>query len=271
MQVFSDPLLSLRPFIENPLNYYQAHYHEIILSFGFYHILYLSSPVISKALFKGNYTKLDFKERKNFDIHIVSMVQCLVSIGLILPLYGNAELNTNPVLGYLPYASMVSSLTMGYFIWDLYVCLRFFDLFGVPFLLHAVASLYVFSSTLRPFCQGWIAGFLSFEWSGPFMNLNWFINKLPAGTVPFWLQAVNGIALMVVFFGVRIVWGFYAIFKVSTQMWEVREYLPWWLPVSIILLNFSLDTLNVIWFTKMVKIAVKTFKGEKESDNKKKN
>ncbi|KAH3678908.1 hypothetical protein WICPIJ_008796 [Wickerhamomyces pijperi] len=266
MQVSSDPLLSLRPFIETPVNYYQAHYHEVILSFTFYHGLYLISPYISKLLFKDNYTKLSFKEKTNFDIHIVAMVQCLASIAMIIPLYGNVELAANPVLGYLPYASMVSSLTMGYFIWDLYVCLRFFDLFGFPFLLHAVASLYVFTTTLKPFCQGWVAAFLSFELTGPFMNLNWFINRLPAGSVPFWVQAANGLILIAMFFFVRIIWGLYAVYNAAWQMWEVRDYLPWWLPVSIIVLNASLNTLNIIWFRKMVSIALKAFSGDKKKE-----
>ncbi len=259
--VARDIFLQYRPFITEPKNYYEAHYHEILASALFYHVLYLSSPVISKALFGDNYRSLSRKGKKNFDIHIVSMVQCLISIAVIIPLYGNEYLAEDPIFHYLPYAGFVSAITIGYFIWDLYICLRYFKMFGVGFLIHAFASLFVFCQTLRPFCLAWVAGFLSFELSTPFVNVNWFVSKLPAGTVPFYIQAINGLLLMITFFIVRIIWGFYAIYKVSGQLYAVRDQLPLWLPLIIVGLNFGLDALNVYWFKKMVAIAAKKFSG----------
>ncbi|CAM9011319.1 unnamed protein product [Wickerhamomyces anomalus] len=217
--VARDIFLQYRPFITEPKNYYEAHYHEILASALFYHVLYLSSPVISKALFGDNYRSLSRKGKKNFDIHIVSMVQCLISIAVIIPLYGNEYLAEDPIFHYLPYAGFVSAITIGYFIWDF------------------------------------------FELSTPFVNVNWFVSKLPAGTVPFYIQAINGLLLMITFFIVRIIWGFYAIYKVSGQLYAVRDQLPLWLPLIIVGLNFGLDALNVYWFKKMVAIAAKKFSG----------
>ncbi|CCH46101.1 putative membrane protein [Wickerhamomyces ciferrii] len=267
--VSEDFFLQYRPFITDPKNYYEAHYHEIIGSAVFYQLLFTISPIISRSLFGENYNVLSKKGKKNFDIHIVSMVQCLISIGVIFPLYGNETLNKDPIFSYLPYAGFVSAITIGYFIWDLFICLRYFKMFGVGFLLHAFASLFVFSSTLRPFCLSWVAGFLSFELSTPFVNINWFISKLPNGTVPFQVQAINGLLLMITFFVVRIIWGFYAIFKVSIQFYQVWDKLPIWLPLSIVGLNFALDVLNVYWFKKMVSIAIKKFSAPPASTSKK--
>lgn len=266
--VAEDIFLKYRPFIAEPKNYYETHYHEILGSVVFYQVLYLMSPVISKALFGSNYTELSKKGKKNFDIHIVSMVQCLISIAVIIPLYGNEYLAEDPVFHYLPYAGFVSAITIGYFIWDLYICLAFFKMFGIGFLLHAFASLFVFCQTLRPFCLAWVAGFLGFELSTPFVNINWFISKLPAGTVPFYIQAINGLLLMITFFIVRIVWGFFAIYKVSGQLYAVKDQLPFWLIFSIVGLNFALDALNVYWFKKMIAIAVKKFSGPAQPQKK---
>lgn len=259
--VSEDILLQYRPFISEPKNYYEAHYHEIVGAAVFYQVLFLVSPVISRALFGENYNQLSKRGKKNFDIHIVSMVQCLISIAVIIPLYGNEHLAQDPVFHYLPYAGFVSSITIGYFIWDSYICLRYFKMFGIGFLLHAFASLFVFCQTLRPFCLAWVAGFLSFELSTPFVNVNWFISKLPAGTVPFYIQAINGLLLIITFFIVRIIWGFFAIYKVSGQLYQVLDQLPLWLPASVVLLNFALDSLNLYWFKKMVAIAAKKIGG----------
>lgn len=248
------------------INYYKEHFPQIIVATAFYHVLHFASPAISTFFFKENYTKLDKKGKANFDIHVVAMVQCLISIAAIIPLVGDEHLQQDAIRNYTPYAGFVSSITIGYFLWDLYVCLKYFDLFGVGFLIHALASLFVFVQTLRPFCLGWVASFLSFELSGPFVNTNWFINKLPAGTVPSWFQIANGLLLILVFFFVRIIWGFYAIYLVSIEFLAVDDY-PKYMLAMIVFLNFSLDTLNVYWFSKMIQIAVKTFKGkEKKKD-----
>jgi hypothetical protein len=237
-------------------NYYLEHLPQILGSAAAYQLLDWVSPALSTRLLRDKYTQLSTKDRRNFDIHVVALLQCLVSIVAIIPLAGDEYLAQDAIRNYTPYAGFVSSITIGYFLWDAQVCLRHFDLFGPGFLLHAVASLYVFLQTLRPFCLGWVASFLSFELSSPFVNINWFITKLPAGTVPAWFQLLNGLLLMVVFFFVRIIWGFYAIFSVSKDFWYVEDY-PKWVMVSVVFLNVSLDSLNVLWFKKMLRIAAK--------------
>ncbi|CDR42158.1 CYFA0S08e04258g1_1 [Cyberlindnera fabianii] len=268
-----DPFLEMNPFFKEPRNYYEAHAHEILGSIVFYQILYMSSPYISHALFGKHYEEQSKKSKANFDIHIVSMVQCLISILSIVPLIGDKHLNESSVLNYTPYAAFVSSITIGYFVWDLWVCLKYFKLFGVGFLLHAVAALFVFSSTLRPFCLGWVASFLSFELSTPFVNINWFVSRLPAGTVSPKFVAINGLLVIITFFIVRIVWGFYAIYLVVFDMWAVKDEVSWFLCIVIVGLNFALDALNLFWFQKMVAIAAKKIRGgkteTKKSDTKK--
>lgn len=260
-----DPFLEWRPFVTNPSSYYEAHYHEIIASIVFYQLLYVLSPLISRSTFGEHYDKLSKSSKLNFDIHVVSMVQCIISILVIIPLIGDEHLSANTVLHYTPYAAFVSSITIGYFVWDLFVCIRHFKLFGVGFLVHAIASLFVFCSTLRPFCLGWVASFLSFELSTPFVNVNWFANKLPTGAIPNWVIAVNGLLLIVVFFFVRIVWGFYAIYWVLCEFWKYRDQVPVVLCVIVVILNVGLDTLNVFWFQKMIQIAAKKFNSSSKS------
>lgn len=268
--VFNDVFLDLNPLYAGDSNLYKAHGHEIVASVVFYHIIMALCPWMATKLFGKNYTALSTKDRKNFDIHIVAFIQCLISIAAIAPLYQDKFLQENPILGYHPYAAFVSSITIGYFIWDLFVCLQYYSLFGMGFLVHAVAALFVFASTLRPFCLDWVCGFLAFELSSPFVNINWFLTKLPADFAPAWFTVVNGLTLIVVFFLVRIVWGFYAIYAVTLEFIKFKDQLPLWLVAIIIFLNFSLDLLNVMWFQKMIKIAVKKFNQSKQPVDKKK-
>ncbi|GMM33213.1 Tda4 protein [Saccharomycopsis crataegensis] len=249
---------------------FATHAHEVLYSFVFYNMLFLFCPVIGRVCFGSIYTCLvsssDPKQRKlklNFDIHIIAMIQAIISIGACIWLFCSTVLNDNQLLGYDYSHTFVSSITVGYFIWDLLVCLKYFDLFGFEFLLHAVASLFVFSTTFMPFFQYWVPRFLIFEASSPFVNINWFIANSKGAKG--WLSSttlnvVNGLLLMLSFFSVRIIWGFYAIYLVMCLLcnqWNDLTSIEQIVASIVVGLNFSLDVLNLFWFKKMVRIAKK--------------
>lgn len=49
------------------------------------------------------------------------------------------------IFGYTGAGGMIQGLAAGYFLWDLGVCIAFYDIFGFGLLLHAVAAFFVFS------------------------------------------------------------------------------------------------------------------------------
>lgn len=258
----SDFFLQFRPFPEVPSNPFEKHWHEIVGSAAFYQLINISAPWINSLIFGKHYTSITSKKLKtNFDIHVVSSVQCIISILLCIPMFSHRFITENPVFGQTDFGGFVASVTIGYFIWDLYVCLKYFQLFGAGFLVHAVSALYVFLTTLIPYMQPYVPVFLIFELSSPFVNINWYASRLPTGTIPEKVVVINGILLMVSFFLVRVVWGFYAAIKAFFICWEVRDQLPAFYIPTVYSLNITLDFLNLYWFTKMVQIAVKKAKG----------
>lgn len=266
--VILDPFDKLRPFPSDPKNIFQSHWHELVLSALFYYIVQsLSGPVCSFFL-GSRYTSLPRKTRIDFDVHITSMVQCAVSAVLMFYHFNNPHwqnrLNdpVNSLLGSTPFGSMVISVTAGYFVWDLLMCLKYFDLFGIGFLLHAIAAMYAFCCGFVPYCQPWAAAFLSFELSTPFVNMNWFASRMPEGTFSDKFVVINGLLLIVVFFVVRIVWGLYAVVQLAKDMTWSLDQVSIFAPATILAMNFALNTLNIFWFYKMVRIATKKVKGQ---------
>lgn len=260
-----DPFLRFWLF-RNSENLYLKHGHEIVGSFVFYQLVYAYfAPWFNRLVFRSQYTSIkDRKTKVNFDIHTVSSVQCLVTFYSIAPTL-LLPMGLNVVTYRDELASMASALAVGYFLWDLLICVRYFNLYGFEFLAHALSSLYVFTVSLRPFCQAWVGKFLLFEASTPFVNNNWFIAQLSKGSskpvVPMWVNAVNGVLLLVTFFSVRILWGFTAIGILIFQMWKVRSSLPLKQSAILCALNLILNTLNVFWFSKMLKLAKKMVNG----------
>lgn len=264
----NDWFIDYRPFPERPLNLFEEHWHEVAISLAFYGVIHILSPLLMPILVGKHYTTLPKKTRINFDVHVVSMVQCFISIALLVPMWNHPNWQNrmadpkSSVEGTTQYGALVAAFTVGYFVWDVLVCLIYFDLFGIGFLGHGIAALYVFSCCLIPYAQPWIPAFLLFELSTPFVNINWFASKLPSGAISTKVFLINGICLLVTFFTVRILWGFYAVTLVARDMYAVWNDNPKFLPVSILLLNIMLDVLNLFWFQKMIKIAMKKAKGD---------
>lgn len=259
-----DPFLQYRPFPAHTDSLVLRHWHEIVVSFVFYTVIQIASGPLARQYLGTKYTALPKKTRINFDIHVVSMVQCLISIALLLPMWNHSHWANrlddpaSSVLGYTPYGGLVAGVTVGYFLWDVVVCIKYFTLFGVGFLFHGCAALFVFSTCFVPYAMPWIPAFLLFELSTPFVNVNWFASRLPTGTFSNRTVVINGLMLLFTFFSVRIVWGFYAVTLVATDMFAVWSQAPIVLPITILLLNVNLDVLNCFWFYKMLVIAKKT-------------
>ncbi|KAG5370370.1 Topoisomerase I damage affected protein 4 [Yarrowia sp. C11] len=257
----------LQPYCEKiGFRYLAPHLHEIFLAFSFYQMLFLLSGLLSPQIWPKQIRALSPKNRIDFDIHVVSQFQALIVVPLAFFCFNDPILSANIITAYTPWTGFLGSLATGYFVWDLIICARYVNLFGVGFLLHAICALFVFVQGFRPYVMGMMGHFLMFEMSTPFVNMNWFVSRLPKGTFPSWFEAANGIALMTVFFGCRMIWGNYWSYVTITNMWkpEIRPLYPFWLPILNTTSNLTLVSLNFFWFSKMVRILIKKINGSKK-------
>lgn len=265
---FHDPLAFVKvpglaeavtPLLSDYLGYkvFPTHIEEIILATLFYHVIFVLSSKWSPILCP-EYKTLPWRTQLNFDIHVVSMVQCILILGLSFPMFNDPAL-TDHIYGYTPYGGFVSSMAVGYFVWDSIVCLWYVKYFGIGFAVHGIAAGFVFFQGMRPILIHYCPHFLLFEVSTPFLNVNWFVTHLPNTTVSFKLQLINGIFLLASFFFVRIIWGFYQAYNVALDLLFGRSFFerqhPLWVSVGIVAANLSLDFLNVFWFYKMQLLA----------------
>lgn len=259
----------MQPYCEKiGFRFLAPHVHEIVMAFAFYQSLFVLSGIISPIIWKKELRSLSAKNRIDFDIHVVSQFQAVIVVPLAFLCFNDPILSANIITSYTPWTGCLGALATGYFIWDLIICTRYVKLFGVGFLMHAMCALFVFVQGFRPYVMGMMGHFLMFEMSTPFVNLNWFVSRLPKGTFPAWFETVNGIVLMSVFFGCRLLWGNYWSYVTITSVWlpEIRAQYPKWLPVITTISNLTLIGLNFFWFSKMVRIVKKKFSGPKKLD-----
>ncbi|KAL4813245.1 TLC domain-containing protein [Aspergillus spinulosporus] len=187
------------------------HSHEVITAFiGYLFIHYVLSPWLSPKLFPRHYPKLNKRTKLNWDVHVVSLVQSsLINAVALWVLFADEERKSmtigERVFGYTGSCALINSLAVGYFIYDLIVSTLYVKMFGIGMLFHAVSALWVFSFGFRPFVNFYAPVFILYELSSPFLNIHWFLDKVNMTGSK--LQWYNGMALLVVFFCCRLIWG----------------------------------------------------------------
>ncbi|KAL3477904.1 TLC domain-containing protein [Aspergillus californicus] len=187
------------------------HSHEVGVVFVAYlFIHYVVSPWLSPKLFPDHYPKLNKRTKLNWDVHVVSLVQStFINIIALWVLFVDDErrsmTSAERVFGYTGSCALISSLAVGYFVYDLIVSTIYLKMFGIGMFFHAVCALWVFSFGYRPFLNYYAPVFILYELSSPFLNIHWFCDKInKTGSS---LQWYNGMALLVTFFCCRLIWG----------------------------------------------------------------
>lgn len=117
-----------------------------------------------------------------------------------------------------------------------------------------------------------------YELSTPLLNIHWFLDKV--GMTGSKVQIYNGVALIVTFFAVRLVYGAYMSVKIYSDVWnalhlecgsiafetkgEERDLwspstpladcpIPTWILVIYLGSHVTLNSLNVYWFAAMIR------------------
>ncbi|KAK9717123.1 hypothetical protein K7432_006442 [Basidiobolus ranarum] len=227
--------------------------------------VYLSS-VLSPLLFPKTYRSLSPIKQRSWDVHVVSMAHCIIICALAYPLRFEPELVADKLFGYNSHAGDVYGIACGYFLWDAIFHLRHLKQFGLGFAIHGIACFIVFLNAFRPFLMYYGSIFLMFELSTPFLNVNWFMDKL--GYTGSRLQLVNGVCLILTFFLARIVYGFWSSYEVFVGVKAVSAQVPLHLMVLYGVANIALNFLNVIWFIKMIQSIISRFTGNRKKSKK---
>ncbi|SCU98001.1 LADA_0H09890g1_1 [Lachancea dasiensis] len=203
-------------------------------------------------------------------LHFVSMIQSFVILYLSLAyLQTHGPTTTHPsalrrVFDHDVESEVICVFAIGYFVWDAVISVFYSSL---PFIMHGLISTVMFSIGLKPYIQFYAPAFLMFELSNPFLNFRWFgikffpqvseTNKTFTARALNCVQLLNNVVLILVFFGARIVWGWYQIFMLCSDFWQVRHDPRFLLleTATIVSGNLVLDVLNLVWFLKMLSVA----------------
>lgn len=258
------------------------HADQILVAAAVYQSLFsVVSPAISRLLVPDVYGKFDERTRTGWNVRVVAFVQaCFICVKALSVVFNDpSRRNTSAqrrLWEYSSQAGAVQAYAAGYFLWDIYVSIRYMHVSGPSALVHAICAFLVtmvgfvsssisyglenFANCLqRPFGNYYGVNFVLYELSTPFLNIHWMLDKF--GMTGSNLQLYNGLALMASFFGCRLVWGSYQTWLMTTDMlsaWRAGP-VPRILFPTYLFANTTLTCLNFYWFSKMVQALRKRF------------
>lgn len=254
--------------------------HTILYVFIYYQLNFLliariiAPPFIRyRKLIKDNNRKQFNKLAAQTGLHYVSFLQSLIILYLSLSflfdssrsgrdVYPTAE---SRIIGNNRDTEVICLFALGYFIWDSYISYLHSTL---PFVMHGIVSTITYSIGMLPFLQYYAPRYLMFELSNPNLNIRWFLNKYyPQDTNKLikYLRVGNSLLFITTFFIGRFILGYHALITTCFDFYAVRNH-PEYRPVCawlIVMGDMTLNVLNVVWFSSMLKIARKVIKGEK--------
>ena len=128
------------------------HAHELALAAALYAVVQrVVSPAVSRRLFPATYCTLAPRQRLNWDVHVVSLVQsCIVCVLAAMVFWCDRATRANMawparVWAYSGAGGLVQAVATGYFLWDLVVSAANVAVFGWGMVGHAVCALFVYA------------------------------------------------------------------------------------------------------------------------------
>ena len=242
----------------------------------FFSIEFLSS-IMSPRIFKV-VSLLDKIKRRDFNERIVSTVHAtlllfgstrvvynLKDFGYSLATYIfhmsiPADLHNGLIPTIYQLALLYMSLSVGYFIWDLTLCIRDFKRMGIAFTIHALFGVFSLGIPLLVSPHGpqgvphverlvyYGCCVFLFEYSTPFLNIRTFLYNKGLGSST--IYAINNAVFALMFMLSRIVYGIPLC--LSMALWTYHQHFPIYIRYIMISAPLASMTLNTLWFKSIV-------------------
>jgi hypothetical protein len=210
----------------------------------------IGRKIFPNAMLRG--IARDAKFNSKWSDHWGSQVHSTISTWLAIY---NLWINPSPCMlhdrlfGQSPQLAREVAFTIGYFFWDLVICIIDFKNYGPAFLIHAIICLSCFIMGLTPIMLGYAPVFLLYEASTIFLTGHWLLEK--TNTPPKILLA-NDLLLVITFFSVRLVWGGWQSMRILADLYWKSNEIP---KLAIVIIGAGIvcmSILNNFWFVKIV-------------------
>ena len=191
------------------------------------------------------YTRLSIGKQKEWNIKATVMLFSVYSVFFsCIALLTNEQVYHQDLYVNTPYTQFLMDSFAGHFLWDLFVCIFYFDVWGYAFVIHGLFCSMMYM-TLAYSHLGVAFGLrvIFYECSNVFMNTRVFMKDLKMFDSPLW-NVVN-IGFAISFISVRLLYGCYLTICIVCAVWYSN--VPVWFKYSVYINSVLSYGLNMYW------------------------
>lgn len=216
------------------------------LSLGIFTWLSRTSILIPK--------RLSMEDRIRWRHMTCSLLHSMAAFGMAFAYYVrgcNASCSLDRLYGQDCFNRDILTVSLGFFTWDLVICIIYRKLYGNAMLLHALVCLGALSKSLRSkSLMHYSTLVLLYEASTIPLDLYWFGKR--RGLPKALLTTLKGITA-VLFLVFRLVIGGKIVLQICSDLARHWGSIPWDLLVATLVTATLSTTLNWMWFCQMVR------------------
>lgn len=241
------------PFWPELQSLHWACYPIVIGSFLAFLAVYLLSPYVTRAIGFGSvYDALSADGKIEWSARVLSTVHALVcSQGAIRVILSFPD-PSDPLLT-TELSTFYTSVTYGYFLLDLALCVWHYRIFQAPFLIHGLVCSVAFAIMVTTgFLAYFACVFALWELSTPCVNVRGFMSD--AGLKSHWFYNVNALCLYLVFTVARLCVGIPAIVVCWSGLYAHYHRVGGFLLMYYQFAACVTTCLNLWWWGRMTKM-----------------
>ncbi|KAJ2778925.1 hypothetical protein H4R18_004317 [Coemansia javaensis] len=235
-----------------------GNYWRIVLASLVFHVaLFRATPMVSRAVVPRVFGRLGAAEQEAWCVSVTTMVHSVTDVAFVVAYFGEPAINADRMGGYSAGLEWWLAVAMGYYTWDLAVCLADYGKYGAMYLVHAGLGVAGLAILLSRQLQYFALPYLLPEASSVFLHVRALL-KL-AGLSHTLAYKANFVLFLVAYVCIRIGYEAHQSWLLVVEVWHGRTagaYRPF--AVFFAVLGVTLTVLNLIWFRQIINAAYHT-------------
>ncbi|KAJ2032674.1 hypothetical protein IWW57_000088 [Coemansia sp. S610] len=234
-------------------------YWKVMLVSLLVHVaVFWAAPIVTKLVMPRVYGQMSDSDKRSWSVCIVSLLHSVYDSAFIIAFFNDPSLNMDKMGGYNEQFEYLLATAMGYYIWDLSICLSDYSNYGIMYLIHGglgVFGLFVLTSRQLQF---YAIPYLLPELSSVFLNIRHLLKY--AGKANSLAYKVNFALFLAAFISIRVGFEAYHSYYLALNVYRGDTgdvFYPF--AVYFAILGITLTTLNLIWLRQILNAAYYTF------------
>ncbi|KAJ1924751.1 hypothetical protein GGI13_002051 [Coemansia sp. RSA 455] len=234
-----------------------AYWRVVIVSLLVHVTIFKAVPIVTKQLMPRVYEQMSNVDKRSWNICVVTLLHSVLDSAFIIAYINDPALNGDKMRGYNEQFEYLLATALGYYVWDLSICLSDYSNYGLMYLIHGGLGVFGLIVITSRQLQFYAIPYLLPELSSVFLNIRHLLKY--AGKANSLVYKVNFLLFLVAFISIRVGFETYHSFYLALNVYRGDTgdaFYPF--AVYFAILGITLTTLNLIWLRQILNAAYYT-------------